>query len=121
MRWIAGAGLALTVSGGSMLVLKLLAMIVSWSSAVDHVRAVAPDVDTIDLTYWPVLLRGGVPVLVVAGTVLVAGLVLMRGRTRSLRVEDVLVGGVVGGLVLFVGLWVGTHTVTYVLFPQIAV
>lgn len=121
MRRVAGAGLALTVSGSSLLALKLLAMIVSWSSAVDHLRQVAPEADRVDLGYWPVVLRNGVPMLAVAVLVLVAGLVLLRGRTRSLGVENVLLGGVVGGLVLFVGLWVGTHTLMYALFPQIAV
>lgn len=120
MRWVAGAGLALTVSGSSLLVLKLLVMIVSWSSAVDHLRQVAPEADRVDVGYWPVLLRSGLPMLAVAVLVLVAGLVLLRGRTRSLRIEDVLIGGVVGGLVLFVGLWVGTHTLMYALSPQIA-
>lgn len=120
MRWVAGAGLALTVSGASMLVLKLLAMIVSWSSAVDHLRAVVPEADRVQVGYWPVLLRSGVPMLAVAGLVLVIGLVLLRPRLRSIGVEEVMVGGVVGGLILFVGLWTGTHTLVYALFPQSA-
>lgn len=116
-RWRVVVGMACAVGGAAVIAAGLLNVGTTWFAVSELSRDLDAGESTRDAALSAVVLRHLLPGIVAGLAVGAVGLLLARGRWRTLGALEGVVGGVVGGFVVTVVVWLGTGLLVSLIWP----